>query len=70
MHELRVSSIMSFVARPSEEPQGKEAGAKRPEAWQLATLRTFCGNDAAIRLRHRPQQMLIVLGALNALAPK
>jgi hypothetical protein len=43
------------VTRPSEKPEGKEAGTERPEAWPEATLRTFCVNDAAIRFRSQPQ---------------
>jgi len=44
-----------FVTRPSEKPEGKEVGAKGPEAWLDATLRTFCAGDEAIGLRSRPQ---------------
>ena len=46
---------MSVVTRPREKPQGKEAGAKGPQAWLYATLRTFRADDAVIRLRSRPQ---------------
>ena len=52
---VRAPNIMSVVTRPSEKPEGKEADAKRPEAWPDATLRTFCADDTAIGLRSRPQ---------------
>jgi len=41
------------VTRPSEKPEGKEVGAKGPEAWLDATLRTFGADDEAIGLRSR-----------------
>jgi len=44
-----------FVTRPSEKREGKEAGARGPEAWLDATLRTSCADDEAIVLRSRSQ---------------
>jgi hypothetical protein len=46
---------MSVVTRPCEKLEDKEGGAKGPEAWLYATLRTFRVDDAVIRLRSRPQ---------------
>jgi hypothetical protein len=46
---------MGVVTRPCEKPKGKEAGAKGPEAWLYATLRTFRADEAVIRLCSRPQ---------------
>jgi len=53
--KIRGYCITPFVTRQSEKPEGKEVGAKGPEAWLDATLRTFCAGDEAIGLRSRPQ---------------
>ena len=52
---IRAHPRIPFVTRASEKCEGKAAGAKRPEAWLDATVRTFWADNAAIALRSRPQ---------------
>ena len=46
MFYTRSGFISQFVMRLSERLMNKAAGAKYPEAWQYAALRTFCADNA------------------------